>query len=167
MFAITMETPGCAPWAGPPRGGVWRAEGPSAQLPPVERTRRRAHAAFTAALLLWVRPIPALPCTPAPRNNSPGARAPAPLPAAGVTAGRFPRGTPPSSPGRYGAGILPPRIRKDARRARRARSAAGRGLAAGVQGRGCEGAIVTRMERSQGLVGRARGRAGAGGSGRC
>lgn len=118
MFTITMETPGSAPWAGPPRGGVWRAAGPSAQLPPVGRTRRLPQRRCCGFARFPLGPAPQHPVATAP-----GARAPA------VIASLFPRGTPPS-PGRRGW--------KDAW------SAAGRTLSDPLGWRGGEGAIVTR-----------------------
>lgn len=154
MFTITMETPGSAPWAEPPRGGVWRAVGPSAQLPPVGRTRRFQQPRRSRLARSPLDPVPQHPGAAAP-----GARPPAPLPAAGVTASRFPHGTPPSSPGRHGAVLLPTRSRKDAM------SAAGRGRRgwrpeAGPRGRHCDANVV---EPGIGWPGAGQGRARGGG----
>eukprot|EP00071_Canis_lupus_P033760 XP_022267317.1 uncharacterized protein LOC106557955 [Canis lupus familiaris] len=152
-----METPGSAPWAGP------RGAGPGARPAPAHNSRPSGARGVSRSPLAPGSPSPRSAAPQHPRAAARRARAPTPLPAAGVTAGRFPRGTPPSSPGRRGEGLLPPRSRKDAR------SAAGRGgaSAACVQGRGREGAIVPLPGRSQGLVCGARGRAGACGRGRC
>ena len=123
MFTITMETPGSAPREGALRGGFRHAAGPSPQPPPVVRTRRFRKPYSSQSALPLLSPTPKHPGT-----GAPGTHVPAPLPAAGVTAGRFPRRIPPASPTRRGAVPLPRRSRKDAK------TAEGRGLQGGRPG---------------------------------
>ena len=119
------------------------------QLPHVVHTHRLRKPFGSRRVLPPVGPVPKHPGTTAP-----GTRAPAPLPGS--------RQTPPSSPVRRGAILLPKASRKDAK------TAPGRGVSEeGVRGQGHEGAIVTRPERSRGLVGQAQGGAGACRAGCC
>lgn len=138
-------------------GGAYEGRGQARGRPESTTPARRAHAALPEALMPWFAlTLPSSDLRPNTREQQPQEPLPPPPPpAAGVTAGRFLCRTPPFAPERRGATPLPRRSRKDVK------TAAGRSLQGGLWGWGHKGAVVTRPERSRGLVGQAQDRAGA------
>lgn len=143
-----METPGSAPWAGP--WGRSQARGRPKSTTPA----RRARAALPEAPLLRACPAHTQPCAPPPRSPSPN-----PALASRAIAGQCPHRTPPSPEGDATQSHFHHGTGKTQRPWR------GGVSVAGVGGRGREGATVTHLEWSWGLVSGTGGGAGTRGEG--